>query len=155
MTSRGPGTSIRVPKRTLRVWPVNKLLKFDRGDVDKAIGNFEGVFSFFHAFQQILTNMIFRIWCLLVTHSSDGFNCSLSYANICLCALANMVLESSVRSITFLILGGLFPFCASTSSSAIKKTADAAQTNPFWISELFICTLKKWHTFSIFRCYFI
>ena len=63
-----------------------------------------------------------------------SYKCFLRFANVCFCVLPIKVTEATVRSITFLRLGGLFSFCASICSSAISNTADIEKLywNTWW-----------------------
>ena len=83
-----------------------------------------------------------------VTPFKAGFKCALRSSDVCFCALHIKVTESTVWSITFLRLSGLFLLCASISSSPISITDDVTKTNPFWIS--LISSFMKWHNFPIF-----
>ena len=81
-----------------------------------------------------------------------SYKCSLRFANVCFCVLPIKVTESTVRSITFFRLGGLFSFCASICSSAISKTADIVKLILLKYLMISDQPFFNWCNVSIFSC---
>ena len=82
----GTSTSIAVLKTTLRAWVVSNFLKFVSGVFDKSIRNYKRFFSFFRAFQQVLSRAkceVFLTQNVLMSLFKTSFKRVLHSVNIC------------------------------------------------------------------------